>query len=758
MTTASCLPPPGTAFMKFTHQIRARIRRVARTYPRTTRVLRIVFYTYVFVSAAVGFVAGAMSQEAEHRPHDFAMGASFLLLLACIGLAGMSMRMRFMRRKYRKMTAQMDTFADRNWELREAEERARHLFEAQGDLIVLRDVEGRISFANEAYCAIAGRSRDDLTGSDFQFDTIEEGTASITRDGARLYDQKLATPAGPRWIAWRESRLGADCRSLGHSQWVGRDVTYRAANEQAMASAHDRANAANQAKSRFLAMVSHEIRTPLNGILGMSGLLLDTKLTPEQSSYVRAVKTSGDALLSLVEDVLDFSKIEAGHIDLVDEPFDLVKLVEDTAELLAPRAHAKQIEIATFVDDRLPSQVHGDAARLRQVLLNLAGNAIKFTIEGGVAIIVEPAETPDRIRFVVSDTGIGIAPDAQARIFKEFEQADTTIGRTYGGTGLGLSISDRIVRGMGGALALDSATSGAAGSTFAFSIPLRPFGQVATSESPDLAGQSFLIVSQARVEPLLIKRRLEQWNALVVVVSDRAGAQARLNDRIWDAVLIDHGLDAPELDRLAQQVQKRSSRCVVMIAPNDRHALPELISNGYADYLIKPMRAASLAARLASSDTPSLAPSASPEGGRVEDVIASQRPLSILVAEDNEINALLAHALLTKLGHVTTVVSDGHSAVAKWTTAETAGTRFDLVLMDVQMPGLDGLEATRQIRRHEASHDRHTHILALTANALAEDSEACIAAGMDGFLTKPLDRNALESALRSIPASPNLVA
>ena len=242
---------------------------------------------------------------------------------------------------------------------------------------------------------------------------LEQGDTALEPNGTRVHDQKIAGPLGPRWIAWREGLVRNDAGGPAEMQSVGRDVTDRTESERALAEARDQADAASRAKSRFLAMASHEIRTPLNGIIGMSGLLMDTPLTPEQTTYVKAVKTSGDALLSLIEELLDYSKIEAGKIDLEHRPFALSGMIEDITELLAPRAQAKKIEIAAYVDERLPMHVIGDAARLRQVLLNLAGNAIKFTSTGGVALIVEPGIWPNEISFLVRDTGIGIAPEAQ---------------------------------------------------------------------------------------------------------------------------------------------------------------------------------------------------------------------------------------------------------------------------------------------------------------------------------------------------------
>src|ERR1700730_7762279 len=292
---------------------------------------------------------------------------------------GMRLRIRrFIRNKLRKIALHNEALADRNWELQEAEQRARSLSESQGDLIVLRDAEGCITFVNDAYCALAEQSRGALLGSKFTLAVLAQGDTALQGDGTRIHDQKIASRFGPRWIAWREGLVRSDAGQPAEMQSVGRDVTDRTETERALAEARDQADAANRAKSRFLAMASHEIRTPLNGIIGMSALLLDTPLTPEQNTYAKAVKTSGDALLSLIEELLDYSKIEAGKIDLEQRPFNLTALIEDITELLAPRAQAKNLEIAAYVDERLPLDVIGDAARLRQVLLNLAGNATKF--------------------------------------------------------------------------------------------------------------------------------------------------------------------------------------------------------------------------------------------------------------------------------------------------------------------------------------------------------------------------------------------
>lgn len=736
-----------------TFRIKVRMRRFRRRHPRIAFAIRSFMIFSATFGGAYGFITGSRTENSGYDPNAFAIGASFLFALACLGLATLSMRLRFVNKRLRTLAAHNEALIDRNWELKEAEERARSLFEQQGDLIVLRDDQGRITFANDAYCALAGQARNALVGTRFDFDVLEQGDSARESNGTRIHDQRIVTSLGARWIAWREGFVRLDAGQPAELQSVGRDVTDRTETERALSDARDQADAANRAKSRFLAMTSHEIRTPLNGIIGMGGLLLDTALTPEQTTYAGAVKTSGEALMALIEELLDYSKIEAGKLDLEQRPFALSTLIEGITELLAPRALAKNLEIAAYVDERLPMEVIGDAARLRQVLLNLAGNAIKFTANGGVAVIVEPGIWPNEISFLVRDTGIGIAPEAQSRIFREFEQANERVARSYGGTGLGLAISERIVKRMGGRITLDSEPG--KGSTFEVAIPLAPspgdMGQT-PFPTPDLAGRSILVVADG-IEASLTARRLERWGGQTCMVADAAVAEALLPERSWHAVLIDRAIGPCVADRLGEIARAHATQRLVLLTPSSRH---EKLATAFTGFLVKPLRAASLAARLAL--TPEVAsPDLAPEPVEPAPLRAPAKALSILVAEDNEINALLMRSLLTKLGHRVVIAVDGEAALESWLAAASAGTPYDLVLMDIQMPQLDGIEATKHIRAHEAATgDRHTPILALTANTLVEDRYACFEAGMNGFLIKPLDRDKLDEALAGLAASRHL--
>jgi PAS domain S-box-containing protein len=723
---------------------RATIRRPAILTRRfLLLVVRALAITSMAFAVAFGFLSGATAPGAHYDPNSFAIGVAALFGASCGAIGILLSRIRQMKAELRGLEARLDEAEDRHWEFREAQERAKSFFEAQGDVIVRRDGTGAITYVNDTFCALAGRAREDLLGTSFALPVEEQGKTTIFADGTRVHDQKIVASDGARWIAWREVTVRSDSGS--EMQSVGRDVTDRVIAERALADARDQAEAANRAKSRFLAMASHEIRTPLNGILGMADLLGDTPLVPEQATYLTAMKTSGGTLVSFIEEMLDLAKIEAGRLDLAPRPFALAAFIEEAVELLGPRAQAKGLEICGYVDERLPSRVIGDAARLRQVIFNLVGNAIKFTETGGVSIIVEPGTPADEIVIVVRDTGIGIAPEDQMRVFLEFEQADIGSTRKFDGIGLGLTISKRIVERMGGSIALES-TPGQ-GSTFRVVVPLPRTGDAdeQVMAVPDLSGHDILIVAPATVEASLLARRLQRWGAHTTIVPDERVAAALLPEQPWNTVLVDHALGGSTSTALAHMTAAIPRR-IVLVTPAMRNELANLKDAGFTGYLIKPVRATSLAARFAADDA--FDHGAASEPAAAPSAISAAGGLSVLVAEDNEINALLVRALLAKLGHRPTMAGSGRAAIECWLAARAAGTPFDRVLMDLHMPGMDGLEATRRIRAIEAEDGTpRTPIIALTANASAEDREESLAAGMDGFLVKPLDRERLATAL-----------
>ena len=713
---------------------------------RAERPARAAFIALAILAAAAGFLAGARLQGSGYELAGSAIGIGALIVAAFAVIGFLLVRQRAIATAMRLLEARNEELSDRNWELREAEERARSLLAAQGDVIVRRDSTGLITYANDAYCALAGKPREALTGNTIELRVLEQGTPAAQADGTRMHDQKIACGDGARWIAWREVTIRSENGT--EVQSVGRDVTDRVEAEHALAQTRDQAETANRAKSRFLAMVSHEIRTPLNGMLGMADLLLDTPLTPDQITYAKAAKTSGETLLSLIEEILDFSKIEAGKLDLEARPFAPGSMIEEAVELMAPRAQAKGIEIASFIDERVPTQVVGDVARLRQVILNLVGNAIKFTEKGGVAVTVEQGNHENEILFEVRDTGIGLKTEDLARIFLDFEQADGSSTRKFGGTGLGLAISKRIVERMDGHIAAKSEVG--AGSTFTVRVPLLPApdAQEASFIAPDLGHAAVMVVAAAEIEASLLARQLGRWGAKTCAVIDENIAAALLPERPWDALLVDYPLASAMIANVNVArlgVPKR----IVLIRPTDRHELPALKAAGFTGYLIKPVRAASLAARLTVEDAFEHSP-AEIEVESAEASAPANKGLSILVAEDNEINALLARALLTRLGHRPTIATNGEAAVESWLAARASGSPYDLVLMDVQMPGMDGLEAARRIRAVEAqAGDKPTRMIALTANVQIEDREAALGAGLDDLLMKPLDRERLREVLEA---------
>jgi signal transduction histidine kinase/CheY-like chemotaxis protein len=537
------------------------------------------------------------------------------------------------------------------------------------------------------------------------------------------------------WMRERAQSAAAENEALRDEVWRLKEA----------ASARDRAEAASRAKSRFLATMSHEIRTPLNGILGVADLLARGGLSPENASYVEAIRGSGVALVALVDQILDLSRMEAGRLDLAVEPLDLVRLVEGVVELLAPRAQMKGLEIAASIAASTPRFVMADPTRLRQVLLNLAGNAIKFTATGGVCVAVDQ-RAGEGLRFAVVDTGPGVAADRREAIFRDFEQGDgpPSVGRQEG-AGLGLAISRQLVELMGGRLEVDENPGG--GSVFCFTVRLPPCEDAARrpeAEPVSLAGARALIIARSPFEAPAIAMRLVEAGATVVRAEGlESGLAALARPDRPDLVIVDCALGPEATNRLAEAAKAAGApRSLVLFSPFERRAFGQISLQGFDGWLVKPVRARSLYERLAAEFPPAREPSA---------VEPQNRPMRrALIAEDNDINALIAEKALGRLGFETVRATDGDDAVRLASPLSDPGAPppFDLILMDLKMPGLDGVEATRRLRLQEAAAGAlHTPIVALTASAPEDERRACLAAGADAFLVKPFDFDHLASAV-----------
>jgi PAS domain S-box-containing protein len=700
-------------------------------------------------------------------PAAVALGAVALWGASRIDLRRVAAERDRLARENRELVERVERLADTAWELQESEERYRGLIDAQGELVVHSDGEGRVTFVNPAFTAAFGSTTAELAGRPLALNPLAEVRARDGRTGAgdvTARDVRLETVAGPRWFTWVDIRVRDARGALGPITSVARDITARKETEAALVEAREKAEAASQAKSRFLATVSHEFRTPLNGILGLTGLLLETRLTPDQETYAEGVRSSGEALLGLIDDMLDFSKIEAGRLDLKPEPTDVEALVQEIVELLAARAHAKGIDIAADVAADLPAEVAVDATRLRQVLVNLAGNGVKFTVAGGVTVAArrEAGAAPGTVRvaFAVTDSGPGVAAEDAERIFGEFEQADTAPNRRHGGAGLGLAISRRLVRAMGGELTLMTRPGG--GSSFRFVLDL-PVVRDGNAEAPaaELAGRRLLLVVPAGAEPPVLAAALREAGAdvrLAATVNEAAAlaGAAAAAALPYDAVVLDRRAAA---DSGAALVRLREAAggaiaAAVMIEPGGRGEIEALRRAGFAAYLVRPVRRSSLLRIAAGIAAPGDGFHADPGDLRRRRAGTPRRAaasLEVLIAEDNEISALLARAVLEGLGHTVTAVADGAAAVKA--VAESGG-RFGAIVMDLHMPGLDGLAAARAIRAFEkASGAPRAAILALTADVLAETRAAAEAAGIDDVLAKPVAPDALRKRLGELTAA-----
>jgi PAS domain S-box-containing protein len=621
---------------------------------------------------------------------------------------------------------------------------------------VSRLSDGVVLYANPAGSALLGFGDGELVGrraEDLQLWQRPEDRAALL---ARL-DKGGALHNEQRELRRRDGALRTAITSVQLVDVDGEpavlsmfyDITERALLEAQISRTSEAALESARSKSEFLTAMSHEIRTPLNGVIGMTGLLLQTDLSPEQRQYAEIARSSGETLLGIVDDILDFSKIEAGRLDLQEVEFDLGDLVADVAELLAPTAAAKGLELVVSIDPATPQRVLGDSVRLRQVLLNLASNATRFTEQGSVVLRARPEL--DLIRFEVQDTGIGIEPRALSAIFDSFAQADRSTTRRFGGTGLGLAICRRLTTMMGGDIGCRSKVG--SGSTFWFTCRLPAAGPAEATPAAPLAGRRLLVVDDLEVSLAVLRAQLEGWGATVRTTSWPAQALGLVEEAVrqgepYDVVLTDADLradgDLPLVSALAELPEPRP-RLVVLSSFGDTDEQRALLAAAQAAHLTRPVRPSRLQEvllRLLEGTSPPAATRPAP----------LQRQGHLLVVDDNATNRIVAEAMLTRRGYTVDLAENGREAVEA-----VLATRYDAVLMDCEMPVLDGYAAAREIREAEG-YARRTRIVALTASAMRGDAEKALAAGMDAHLTKPITLDRLHEELDRLLAATPAVA
>ncbi len=672
-----------------------------------------------------------------------------------------------------KHSREVERLQDLTWEMFETEERYRTFVDPFGDLVMHRCGDGLITYMNAAFRSAFSETGVNI-GQPFdttQFDNLPQANDQIP--GAA--EVKITIAETERWFSWLDIPMRGDTGAGNATFTIARDISSHKRAERELEQARRKAETANSAKSKFLATVSHEMRTPLNGIIGMSHLLDDTTLGAAQKTYNDAISVSGNALLTLVEDILDIAKIEAGRFEYRAEPLEIRVLVDEVVELLASRAHAANIELAAFVEHQVPPTVISDAGRIRQVLINLLGNSIKFTDTGGVSLTVKisshnrnllPPNGPNSaqkkltatdIAFVVADTGPGINCDEIGRIFGEFEQADDAKTRRHGGAGLGLAISRKIARQMHGDITVESQPD--KGSRFTYVLPAETGNEPVPAVPQGLAGQHILYVSPGKTEAAIVAMAVSAAGGTLSVTNNIRRAKRELSEAAargqpFDAVMFDERASsraAGSMRRLIKDINPPPFS-VVLVAPEARSRLPRLLDNGFDAYLVRPLRTATLYRVL--EERSKLAPEPIPDEAHSPVPMIGGPQLNVLIAEDNPINALLICSMIGKAGDETVRFENGLDAVEACERAfGGVGDPIDLILMDLHMPVLDGLDAITRIRGLEKKlRRRPLTIAALTADEQKQTRDDVQAAGADDFLTKPIEFERVTELLNRVRA------
>ena len=735
--------------------------------------------------AAVTFLPAPITGDLSHAVDISTLG-TIVVIMVTFMILGLALITSAFDRK----------FSAQSMALQASEQSLRQLVESVQVILWRRNIHtSQFTFVNKEAEALLGYSveewvsrptfwKDHIHPDDFAY--VEAACAEALEKSSSVQFEHRMFAADGR-IVWLATSLRGIGGRKNDAELVGVmvDITQRKQAEEEFRAARQVAESANQAKSDFLSTMSHEIRTPMNGILGMTNLLLATELSDEQLDYALTVRSSGESLLAIINDILDFSKMEAGKMTIDPIPFDLVLAIEDAAELLSVRAAEKGVELILDWSPDLPRRVIGDPGRIRQVLVNLAGNALKFTNQGHVSIRVscdEPQSMKPNFTISVQDTGIGISAETLPKLFAKFTQADASTTRTFGGTGLGLAISKQLVELMGGRIWANSSVG--EGSTFAFTLPLPvdTSSPVQQSLRADLKGSRVLVVDDNFANLQIVAGQLSSCGGEVASASSALEALSMLRSgyaagRPFHIGILDYLMPVMDGESLAREIKADASLASVSLllltSSGQRADAARFESVGFSAYLVKPVRTsilqevvltlwtaivdgrplerivtrhtmaeARIQTRVISLSRPLSGPLTRPLSGPNRPQPISNR---VLVAEDNGVNQKLAKRLLEKAGCVVDLAANGREAVRMWEQIP-----YDVVFMDCQMPEMDGYEATAEIRRLEQGSPthRHTPIVALTANAMSGEREKCLSAGMDDFVSKPIPFGALEGLLR----------